>query len=317
MSLPAEILLDIVHNVDYGTLVALCFAGHSLHVVIQTNVGVLAKRRHMDVRIYKNNIFLWEESYRKIAEWRFVPNQPHTYSVAMKRMASYVGFHQLSGPEALSGPPDMPIECILSAAPALRFVEELQLWIDSAERDKTNVGVLAKRRRMDAVTAAAEVEQFTGHFARLRKLSLFLGAHFDWSAFLRTEAALKLPNLLIGYDSKPNESDLLRYCFDFSHLAADVGRRSVIFRGAVSRAFLMQCIRRFAELDRMVVLEVYLQHKLRSLPTDEFDVESLGTGRRRIVRFKSRSSQVNVFVNDSDWNQLAVATNDPSFTPSL
>ncbi|KAH7707432.1 hypothetical protein AAVH_25342 [Aphelenchoides avenae] len=198
MSLPAEVLLDVVQCVDYNTLVALCSTSHSFFGVVQNNAHALAKRHCWDVSVSNNDVKLWER-LDKLAEWRFHSKKPLTYVYALKRLASFVGFHQL---KELSGPQDMPVEAVLEAAPALRFVERLHLW----STDKIT--------QSGAVPAAADVELSVSRFANFRELSLYLPGPFDWGAFLLSESALKLPELTFDYYSVPKESDLLRYCLD-------------------------------------------------------------------------------------------------------
>ncbi|KAH7698069.1 hypothetical protein AAVH_34843, partial [Aphelenchoides avenae] len=242
-SMPAEALLDIVYYVDYNTLVALCRAHHTFFDVIQGNAGALAKRHRWDIHIYENAVGLvaaddkgtawrnWREI--KKVKWHFKPSNLFSCLDAMTRMAAYLGFHMLN---ELTCPPDMPIDCILRRAPALRFVKKLH--IEPKRRCKGG-GLPIDQ---EDVPLVMEVEQFVSRFASLRHVSLYPGSRFDWGAFLRSESALKLPSLLIGNRSDPEEGAILRYCFDFIHLPADVGRQ-IEFRGGASSDFLMECMK--------------------------------------------------------------------------
>ncbi|KAH7707430.1 hypothetical protein AAVH_25340 [Aphelenchoides avenae] len=290
-SLPAEVLLDIVHCVDYNTLVALCRTNRAFFVVVvQRNADVLAKRRRFSVVIRKESVAL-REGWARITEWRF--DGPLSFVGTLKRMAAYVGLHQAAKLSIVLG---LPCDLVISSAPALQFVESLHL-------------------AGNPVPAATDVEQFVSDFVNLRNASMFVCGRFDWGAFLRSEAALKLPKLVIGYHHELKGSDLLRYCLNFAHLPDGASR--LVIGESFSRDFLLQCMSRFAVAERKVAVKTYSRGNVPALSADEFDVESLRDDHdnfsRVFTRYKARSSSVSVYVRESAGD--VIITNDPSFDP--
>lgn len=83
-----------------------------------------------------------------------------------------MGFHVLT---ELSCPPDMPVDRVLHAAPALRFVGKLYVQREGHYKNFSKVSA--------DVPAAADVERLVSRFASLRHLSLTPGSRFDWGAF--------------------------------------------------------------------------------------------------------------------------------------
>ncbi|KAH7704387.1 hypothetical protein AAVH_28427 [Aphelenchoides avenae] len=92
--LPVEVLLNIVHCVDYNTLVALCFTSHSFHAVVQTNSGVLAKRLRMWLHFSDDKVVLYDDD--TTLELGCDTSMPFTYVAAMRDVASHVGFHAIA-----------------------------------------------------------------------------------------------------------------------------------------------------------------------------------------------------------------------------
>ncbi|KAH7708556.1 hypothetical protein AAVH_24198, partial [Aphelenchoides avenae] len=304
--LPAEVLLNIVHCVDFNTLIALCFTSYTFHSVVQTNAGELAKRRRMDLSIDVNCMIL-SEGERGL-KFRYDARKPFAYVAAMRRVASRVGFHSLTSLCVLNDWRRVPIDRLLYAAPVLRFIEILQFGISDG--------------RSSRIASVDDVNQFAGQFPHLRRLILYaLGKPiFDWPAFLRSEGALKLPELVAGlvynvranaHSSGPSETDFLRYCFDFSRLADGVGK-FVNLTGAVnvSRSFLATCLSRVANADRPMTLQFRMTED-PNLSTDEFSTEQMEQHGRTVTRYKSRKSSVFVYREQG----FVTVTNDPSFDP--
>lgn len=114
-------------------LVALCRTHRSFFDVVQGNAGVLAKRRRWDVHVYGNAVGLWDADAKrtewnwwrdlKKVKWHFKPNNLFSCLDAVTRMASFVGFHELT---ELHCPPDTITDRILLKA-LLRFVEKLHV----------------------------------------------------------------------------------------------------------------------------------------------------------------------------------------------
>ncbi|KAH7721532.1 hypothetical protein AAVH_10993 [Aphelenchoides avenae] len=303
--LPTEVLLNIVHCVDFNTLVALCFTSHAFHGVVQTNAGILAKRRRMGLVIEQSKVFLY--GGKTGLELRYDPSMPFTYILAMRRVASQVGFHNLARLRIRNDWRRVPMDRLLYAAPALRFVETLHISIAELK-----------------ITSVDDVNRFTEQFPRLRLLCLAAARKgiFDWPAFLRSEGALKLPELVVGIlrnfskkdgSSVPGESDFVRYCFDWTQLAEGVGKFvSLPFDLDVSDSFLETSLKRIAKADRTITVQFRMADEPK-LSADKFSVEQMEEYGRTVIHYKSRSSSVSVYKVDGSFT----VTNDPSFDPFI
>ncbi|KAH7707637.1 hypothetical protein AAVH_25130 [Aphelenchoides avenae] len=166
--LPAEVLLDIVHSVDFNTLGAVRFASRTFRSIVQTNADVLAKRRRMELVIDDGTLTLCDGETD--VELDCDPSMPFTYVTAMRRVASHVGFHSLTS-----------------------------LYIHD---DWHRLPFGSSR-----FTSVDDVNSFTRQFPRLRRLRLYAPGNpiFDWSAFLRSEGALELPELVAVFDFRTKD----------------------------------------------------------------------------------------------------------------
>ncbi|KAH7704389.1 hypothetical protein AAVH_28429, partial [Aphelenchoides avenae] len=305
--LPAEVLLNIVHCVDYNALVALCFTSHTFHSVVQTNAGVLAKRLQMRLNISDDKVVIYDEE--TTLELGCDASMPFTYVAAMRDVSSHVGFHSIATLSVMDDWRRLPMDRLFYASPALRFVETLRIIVG-----KTNGS---------SVKSVDDVNQFAEQFPRLRRV--LLGAtvgfpDFDWCAFLQSEGARKLPELVIagplasirrtdGSTSEPKEYDFLQYCFDCSRLAEGVGR-FVTLPNVVSRSFLVTSVRRVAKADRTITVQFGMAEE-PDLSPDKFSVHHMEQFGRSITHFKAKNSSVSVY----KLHGFFTVTNDSSFDP--
>ncbi|KAH7718270.1 hypothetical protein AAVH_14338, partial [Aphelenchoides avenae] len=234
--LPAEVLLNILHCLDFNTLVAVYVTNHLFHIVVKTNAGVLAKRREMRLYIQDDGVILYDCDTRH--EILCIPAISSASTVnAMRDVASHIGFHNLKSLDVTKDWRNMPMEPLFTAAPALRFVKTLRLSIAAPDN--------ASAKSPD------DVNRFAAQFPRLRRLCFPLAfgpAYFDWCSFLRSEGALKLPELdareMCCYAREdrsmehPTEEEWLRYATDCTQLPGGSGK---FFRLnlTVSRSFLL------------------------------------------------------------------------------
>ncbi|KAH7697695.1 hypothetical protein AAVH_35221, partial [Aphelenchoides avenae] len=235
---PAEVLLDIVHCVDFNTLVALRFASQTFHRIVQKSADVLAKQLRMELIIDDGSLILAvDENCR---EFHYDSSIPFGCEAAMRRIASHVGCHRLTSLSIANDWRRLHMERLLCAAPVLGFIETLE--IDTTDRSSQRI------------TSVEDVNRFTRQFPRLRRLRLDAPGKpvFDWSAFLRSEGALELPEFagtIYTFRAKarypvPSEFDFLRYCFDCTRLADDVGKFvKVPFQIDASRSFPVTSLR--------------------------------------------------------------------------
>ncbi|KAH7702809.1 hypothetical protein AAVH_30028 [Aphelenchoides avenae] len=219
--LPAEVLLNILHCLDFNTLVAVYVTNHLFHIVIETNAAVLAKRREMRLYIQDDGVILYACDTRHELCIPAIPSS--TYADTMRIVASHLGFHKLETLNISNDWRNLPMERLFSAAPAVRFVETLQLSIAAPDS--------ASAKSPD------DVNRFAAQFPRLRRLCFPLAygpAYFDWCSFLRSEGALKLPELdareMCGYAREdgsiehPTEEEWLRYATDDTQIPEGVGK---------------------------------------------------------------------------------------------
>ncbi|KAH7703130.1 hypothetical protein AAVH_29707, partial [Aphelenchoides avenae] len=80
--LPTEVLLNIVHCVDYNTLVALSFTSHTIHSVVQSNAGILAKRLRMKLCIGDGRVSLSDRDGERCLKVCYAFGMPVTYVAA-------------------------------------------------------------------------------------------------------------------------------------------------------------------------------------------------------------------------------------------
>ncbi|KAH7702248.1 hypothetical protein AAVH_30601 [Aphelenchoides avenae] len=189
------------------------------------------------------------------------------------------------------------------ASPALRFVEILCLgfaWNSSSMR------------------SVADVNHFVEQFPRLRRLDVTASSEFDWFSFLRSEGALKLPELVAHMIRKPtwndelpsgpSEFDFLRYSFECSRLDEGVGKFVKLpFEVAASRSFLVTALRLIAKADRTITVQFEMKGE-PNLSVHEFSIRQFKHGK---THYKSRNSTISVYQE----YMFFTVTNDPSFCP--
>ncbi|KAH7707634.1 hypothetical protein AAVH_25127 [Aphelenchoides avenae] len=304
-------LLNIVHCVDYNTLVALGFTSHIFHSIVQTNAGGLAKRRQMRLHIENLSVTPCDGEMR--LELQCDSGKPFTYVIAMKRVASQVGLHSIAALNVANEWRRLPMERLFYASHALRFVETLRI----------NIG----KPNGTSVKSVDDVNHFAEQFPGLRRVQLDANEgvpYFDWPAFLQSEGARKLPELVVagplasirrtdGSTSEAKEYDFLQYCFGCSRLAEGVGRFvKMPLTFAVSRSFLVTALRRTAKADRTITVQFRMAGD-PNLSADKFSRHQMQQYERTVTHYQSRNSGISVY----ELNGFFTVTNDPSFDPLL
>ncbi|KAH7708115.1 hypothetical protein AAVH_24644 [Aphelenchoides avenae] len=221
MLLPNELLLDVLHAVDFGTLVSAKFVGARFLGVVTANAHLLANQRRFNVLVF--NSYISYDDMMKVARRksiRYERGDHQSLVAACRALADVVGQHSAEELTFFDSTCVMPgVDVIFEVVPALKFALSVIINI------------------VDGSQAGGNPEAFMRNFVRTKSLSLNLdnGAFrlFSWTYSGLQELVRKcatLPRLLSGdaLDIDFSQSSTFSGAFG-QRLLKDSGRK-VTFR---------------------------------------------------------------------------------------
>ncbi|KAH7696084.1 hypothetical protein AAVH_36848, partial [Aphelenchoides avenae] len=198
---PGEVLVDVVHCVDYGTLYSLTFVNSQFHNVAVRNAGKLARRRDFALRFTETALHLVVDDSIQLPSIVLDGSAASSLLGALTEVASIVGLHAMTKLCVDHGDwLRLPITEMFAVLPALEHVIVLRLRY-------------APPHGMPP--SADYVDNFITKFPHAKHLNLGLFRPFDWT-YLRRDSAVKLHGLQIHVlcESQLSEEEVLRYCTD-------------------------------------------------------------------------------------------------------
>ncbi|KAH7675921.1 hypothetical protein AAVH_42172, partial [Aphelenchoides avenae] len=202
--LPNESFLQVLHFVDYKTLVVAKLAGaRFLRLIVKFAEG-LARRRTFLVTLFTTTICYYDETIGTAGQVKYEPGNPTSLSAACRQVAAAIGPHAVTELVFCVRTWNMPgVGVIFEAAPPLKYAERVDLY--------KNDDIIEDN-----------FDAFMSNFVGMKTLRLFLNCdvrrQFSWT-FLRRESARDLRLIQVSaYPCTPTENilrsieELVRYC---------------------------------------------------------------------------------------------------------
>lgn len=239
MNAPGEVLVDVVHCVDYGTLYALTFVSTQFHKVAVRNAEKMAKRRNFELTFTETALQLVVDGSNMppsivIDEGRRTRRSSSAVD-ALKEVVSVVGLHAVTKLSVDHGDwLRLPIAQMFAVLPAMEYATSLRLCYEPS----------------GGTTPAADyVDAIVTRFSHLQELELTLQHPFDWT-YLRRDSALKLRSFHIKVRCEPqsSEEEVLRYCTAMARLPAAEPKRFVLVSPFFVDRFRQETVERVVEV---------------------------------------------------------------------
>ncbi|KAH7719162.1 hypothetical protein AAVH_13412 [Aphelenchoides avenae] len=285
---PGEVLVDIAHCVDYGTLYSITIVNSQFHNVAARNAEKLAKRRNFELTFTETTVDLAVDGSEMLS--------------ALKEVANVVGLHAVTKVSMDHGDwLRLPIAEMFAVLPALEYATSLRLHYAPP----------------DGVTPAADyIDAFVTRFPQVQVLVLALYRPFDW-IYLRRDSALKLRtfNVVVRCESQSSEEEILRYCTALSRLPGSEPRRFVLISRFLTDRFRQEAVERIVEVlsetQRMVTLSLPTGSHLQ-LPERKFIAIEVNKDGTMATFFTFRRDRVVACVDRGEG--FTLVTNAPKYS---
>ncbi|KAH7714296.1 hypothetical protein AAVH_18315 [Aphelenchoides avenae] len=182
--LPNELLLQVLHFVDYRTLVLAKLAGAALLRVVTKYAAELARRRSFQVAFYAKWVTYGEVTLRARRSVHYEPGNQASLVAACQKLDVVIGPHAVAKLMFDDNTWNMPgVGVIFEAAPPLKYAEDVGLNSTAGS------------------TTVLSSDAFVRSFASIKSLRLWLAYdvfdRFSW-AFLCEESACGLRLLKVS-----------------------------------------------------------------------------------------------------------------------
>ncbi|KAH7706039.1 hypothetical protein AAVH_26742 [Aphelenchoides avenae] len=254
MMLPSENVLDVLHCVDFATLLALQRAGSAFYDVVHRNLTILPRLRvfefyldcAMDVlKLHETDEDGWGTVLRLPEDEGLVPYSAEVDYSALRTVHDTVGTNFIESACIVStlGPMqsrDFDMRKAVEALPALKHVPELSFDCQCLMHTTTTVDQELLERLI------------LSPLVNLRCLGLDnMSNRTDW-AFLRKDWALRLRSLSVEAYEDPGspeidafgQAEILEYCTDFVHVEKGKSKVLTISGWHISPEFLQRIVTR-------------------------------------------------------------------------
>ncbi|KAH7719163.1 hypothetical protein AAVH_13413 [Aphelenchoides avenae] len=300
MNVPGEVMVDVVHCVDYGTLYALTFVNSQFHNVSVRNAEKLAKRRNFELTISDATLHLVVDGSIQLPSIVLDERTISSVLEALKAVANVVGLHAVTKLSLEYG--DwfrLPPARMFAVLPAVEYATNLSLRYAPP---------LGTPERADYVDA------FVADFPHTQELELELLRPFDWT-YLRRRSALKLGTfrVLVCCESPSSEAEVLRYCMALSRLPENEQKRFFLISPFPTDRFRQEEVERVVEVLSEAQCEAELVLPTGShlqLSERNFTPVALKVDAKKFTLFASRNANVAVCVMDNGCSQI---TNNPRY----
>ncbi|KAH7713830.1 hypothetical protein AAVH_18813 [Aphelenchoides avenae] len=326
MFLPSENVLDVLHCVDFATLLAAQRSGSAFYDVVRRNRSILPRLRVFDfyLDLARGDLILQEivedADSTLSASWSVVPFtdefdystlQPLTNTVGTNFVNSAIIANSRGPMEVMAFDMRKAVEVL----PALKHVRELTFECRCLMHTTYTV---------DIETLVTRILSPLDNLQCLKLAEVF--NENDW-AFLRNEWALRLRSLFVEADSyfggypkinASGEAEILEYCTDFAHLEKGKSKKLTIIGWQITSEFLQRIIATVSECKDWLTVVVdgapdYVgndtDYARSDVPAEDPELPwSVG-----FVRYSARDGSHRIFVQTDPPFTIAV-TNNPFIT---
>lgn len=191
MLLPNELLLDVLHFVDFSTLVAAKFAGSRLLGVVTANEHLLAIQRRLGILIMDNYITCDGAMNGRRKSIRYERTDHSSFASACRDLTHVIGPHAVGKLMCFENSWTVPgMDTVFELVPALKFAQDVSVNFRKCSQ------------------TGFSHEPFVRNFACPSSLCLSLDydafRYFRW-AFLGLGAARELRTITVSLSYRSNE----------------------------------------------------------------------------------------------------------------